>query len=117
MNRANDHLAGYLGDFADDLTDEQIDRLEATAEQIAGRYHPDMTDERMAALNAAGMVAFGDSTLGALADEWRAARERERAAMAALTGAILYASGEMSQAEIVTATQVNRMTIRKALGL
>ena len=56
-------------------------------------------------------------TLTALADEWRAARERERAAMAALTGAILYAAGEMSQAEIVTATQVNRMTVRKALGL
>lgn len=112
----NDNLAGYLGDFADDLTAEQIDRLEAVAEQIEGRYHPDLTDERLAAANAAAMLAFGDSTLGALADQWRARREAERAAMAALTGAILYASGEMSQADIVATTRVNRMTIRKALG-
>ena len=117
MIHSNDSLAGYLGDFADDLTAEQRDRLEAVAEQIEGRYHPDMTEERLAALNAASMLAFGDSTLGALADQWRAARERERAAMAALTGAILYASGEMSQSEIVSVTHVNRMTIRRALGL
>ena len=113
-----DHeMDAWLGDFADDLTAEQIDRLEAIAEQIDGRYHPDLTDERLAALNAAAMVAFGDSTLDALADQWRAARERERVAMAELTGAILYASGEMTQADIVATTRVNRMTIRKALGL
>ena len=117
MIHNDDRLAGYLGDFAGQLTDEQRDRLVSVAEQIEGRYHPDMTEERLAATNAASMVAFGDSTLTALADQWRAARERERAAMAALTGAILYASGEMSQADIVAATRVNRMTIRKALGL
>ena len=43
MIHSNDSLAGYLGDFADDLTAEQRDRLEAVAEQIEGRYHPDMT--------------------------------------------------------------------------
>ena len=109
-------MDAWLGDFADDLTADQRDRLKDVFEQIEGRYHPDMTEERLAAANAAAMIAFGDSTLDALADQWRAARERERAAMAALTGAILYASGEMSQADIVAATRVNRMTIRKALG-
>ena len=116
MTHNSDRLADYLGDFADELTDEQRDRLVSVAEQIEGRYHEDLTEERLAALNAASMLAFGDSTLGTLADEWRAARERERAAMAARTGAIMYAAGEMSQAEIVTATRVNRMTVRKALG-
>ena len=117
MIHNDDRLAGYLGDFAGQLTDEQRDRLVSVAEQVEDRYHADLTEERLAALNAASMLAFGDSTLDALADEWRAARERERAAMAALTGAILYASGEMSQADIVATTRVNRMTIRKALGL
>ena len=110
-------MDAWLGDFADNLTSEQRDRLVSVAEQIEARYDADLTDERIAALNAAARLAFGDSTLGVLADEWRAARERERAAMAAMTGAIMYAAGEMSQAEIVTATHVNRMTIRRALGL
>lgn len=109
-------MDAWLGDFADDLTADQRDRLKDVFEQIEGRYHPDMTEERLAATTAAAMIAFGDSTLDALADQWRAARERERVAMAALTGAIMYAAGEMCQAEIVTATRVNRMTIRKALG-
>ena len=109
-------MDAWLGDFADDLTADQRDRLKSVFEQIEGRYHPDMTEERLAATSAAAAIAFGDSTLTALADEWRAARERERAAMAALTGAIIYSAGEMTEAQIVTATGVNRMTILKALG-
>ena len=49
MTHNGDRLADYLGDFADELTDEQRDRLVSVAEQIEGRYPEDLTEERLAA--------------------------------------------------------------------
>ena len=110
-------LDAWLGDFADTLTDDQKDALAGAADGIEERYPDEDDDRRQAAMIAASQVAFGDTTLTEAADAWRAAKQAERAAMAALTGAVLMAdrSGE-TEAAIVKATGINRMTIRKALG-
>ena len=65
---------------------------------------------------AATQTGFGPSTLTQFADDWRAAKQAERLAMTQLTGAIIAASATMTEAQISTATEVNRMTVRKALG-
>lgn len=62
-----------------------------------------MTDERA-------------SELRAYADAWRAARDAERARMAELSAAIAAAASDMTEAEIVRATDINRVTVRKAMG-
>lgn len=117
-----DELDAWLGDFADTLSDAQKDDLLAVYATLEERY-PDEDDERRTAgLTAASQVAFGDTTLREVADAWRAARLAEREAMAALTGAVLMAEwsapeyGRVTEATIVSATGVNRQTVRKMLG-
>ena len=109
-----DELDAWLGDFADDLSDDQKEHLARVAEALAARY-PDER-EGQAAMVGATQVAFGDTTLGEAADVWRAARAAEREAMAALTGAVMMSADTKTEAEIVAETRINRMTIRKAMG-
>ncbi|MCR1785288.1 hypothetical protein KVF89_22300 [Nocardioides carbamazepini] len=110
-------LDAWLGDFADTLTGDQKDDLAGVIDAITCRYSDEDDERRDAAVAGATSLALGDLTLEDAADAWRTAREAERAAMAALTGAILMADQEGdSEASIVKQTRVNRMTIRKALG-
>ena len=51
-----------------------------------------------------------------LAWSWRQAQRRERERMAELRAAIQLAALTMSEAEIVRATQINRVTVRRAMG-
>ena len=51
-----------------------------------------------------------------LARAWRRSQELERRRMAELAAGIARAMGEMSEAEIVRVTGVNRVTVRKAMG-
>jgi len=58
-----------------------------------------------------------DQSLEAVGERWRTARRAERAAMAALTGAIVTAAAEHRQEkEIVEVTGLSRDTVRRALG-
>ena len=57
-----------------------------------------------------------ETELRKLANAWRRAQRTERERMAALSEAINRAAAEMSEAEIVRVTGVNRVTVRKAMG-
>ena len=64
------------------------------------------------------MLAYGDSSLEQMSQEYLAARIAEREAMARLTGAMIWSSLDgMAQTEIAERTGVMRATVRKALGL
>ncbi|HLS44303.1 MAG TPA: hypothetical protein VK045_02605 [Ornithinicoccus sp.] len=114
MNTRYD-LQNWLGDFASDVTDEQLDRLVDAANTIDERW-PDPDDRmlREAALSAACQVILGDDTLEGIAEEWRKARRIERERMASLTGALIATPG--SERELAERSGVARMTVRKAIG-
>jgi len=114
-------ITAYLGEYADQLVGRDRADLEAAFETITTRYPigPDGDDwptDRTEALSAAAQLAYGDSTLTEFATAWTRARATERAAMAALTGAIAYAAQTTTETDIAEATGLNRGTVRKALG-
>lgn len=107
-------LTELLGDAP--ATDEQRAALHRASDMVDARYHPDLEEERREAFNAALALVLDDADLGEYAAAWTRARQAEREAMAALTGAIIAASATTSEVDISRITGINRMTIRKALG-
>lgn len=109
-------LTAWLGDV--DATDEQREQLHRAADMIDSRYPADVDDKGGAAsaFSMAAQVILGDATLDEAAAAWKAARLAERAAMDALTGAIIATIDATSENAIAQHTGINRMTIRKALG-
>lgn len=114
----------YLGDFADRLSDDQKGDLARVFAQVGERYldlddhgvvEP-WSDSAEEGWTAAAQIALGDSTLTEVSERWLASRLAERQAMAAMTGAMLWSALSMSEAQIVEATGINRMTVRKAMG-
>ena len=113
-------LDAYLGDFADEMTDENKVTLGLVLDKLAQRWpSPDLTDEATAAGNAATELAFQDSTPEQIAAEYRAARDAEQVARLRLTGAIVWtalAEPTLSEQAIGDRYGVTRMTVRKALA-
>lgn len=117
MGSLMSNIDSFLGQFADDLGDETKQSLAAALEGAEARYgDPDEADDLNSAYSGAAMLAFGDSSLEELADEWRSARAAERERMATLTGAIIYAAQSESENSLSERLNINRATIRKALG-
>lgn len=111
-------LTGFLGDDADDVTEEQRDLLERALPAVAALYpDEDLAAERGAAESGAAQYVLGDATLAGLGRVRQAARAAAREAMDVLTGAIVAAAVDgVSESEIARAAQVDRMTVRKVLG-
>ena len=113
-------LDAYLGDFADEMTDENKRVLQHVLDKLAQRWpSPDFTAEATEAGNAATRLAFGDSMPDEFAAEYRAAREAEQTAWLRLTGAIVWtalAEPTLSEQAIADRYGVTRMTVRKALA-
>lgn len=116
-------LTAYLGDFADDLTDDQRARLERADSQIAERYPipadgelADVIEERTAALNAATQLVFGESEPSAVVEAWQDARRASDEAHATMTGMIIALSATESERRMSENLHLTRVTIRKALG-
>lgn len=107
-------IDAWLGDA--DTTWEQREALKAASDMVTARYHPDLEDSRVNALNGAAAVILGDATLESIAAEYHAARRVEREAMEALTGAMIAASADRTEADIARVAGVQRLTVRKALG-
>lgn len=109
-------LYGYLGDTYADTTPEQRARIVAAQAVIERRWpEPDLEDVRMDALIASVQVILGETTLEHQAALWRAARTTERAAHAALTGALI-ASASVPERVLAERASLTRQTVRKALG-
>lgn len=117
-------IRNWLGDFADQATDDQLDQL-ATISDIAEQRWPDPDDRdsREQALSGAARVILGDDTLDSLGAALRRARLAERTAMDRLVGAVLASSTGArsprpgSEADLVERSGLSRMTVRKILGL
>lgn len=112
-------IEAWLGDDHG-LTDEQIDALATTADDIAARY-PDEDDaeEREAALTVAYRLMAGDDrVVDELAAELLAARTAEVRALAGLRQAavVLVPAREETQAGFARRAGVDRMAVRGWLG-
>lgn len=120
MNEDIDWLDAYLGEFVDQVTQEQREQLLDVEKLVSARYPQEDgrdTDACLQAFAAATEIILGDMDLKAIADEWWRARLIEREKMQRLTGAIIAAHHTgLTQQEIVDQTDINRMTVRKALG-
>ena len=81
-------------------------------------YAEEFNEDREAAIAAAMECGLGRETLAGLAEAWRAAKARERAAMAALTGGIAWASthDHHTDSKIVRETGLSTKSVRKALS-
>lgn len=116
-------LTAYLGDFADDLTDDQRERLESAADTIAERYPvpadgepADVTDEREAALTSAMQHILGESTPDEVVQAWVAAKRAADEAHAAMTGMLIALSVTETEYRMARTLGLSRTTIRKALA-
>lgn len=113
-----DDLMAWLGPAADDLTDEQIERITGEARSIAERYpDPDEQMERDAALSAAMQYLLGESDVE---DANRALIEtRRRAAEAFATSvqlAVMLVRDGTPKATAARKVGIDRMSLLKALG-
>lgn len=110
-----DTWADWLGPAATAITDDQLERLDTAATEIANRWaDPDLDDDRTTALSIAAQVILGDTTLEEIGVALQQARRREHECMVALTGALLVSDG--SERDLGARAGVARMTVRKALG-
>lgn len=115
---SSNDLMAWLGPAAEELTEEQIERVTAEAKSIAARYpDPDEQDERDAALSAVVQYLLGETSPEDLKRELIAARAAERRAFAAAlwVGVMLHRDGA-KKAPAATAVGVDRMSLLKALG-
>ena len=115
-------IRAFLGDFADQLTADQIADLERVADRIDGRFPAaelDDTAPAMEALSGASMVALGDETVETLAAGLRAARAEAERAYQQLAGAMLWEQMALgtSDYKLAARSQQARGTVRRALGL
>ena len=110
-------LDAFLGPAADALTDDQKDALTAALAVVDARY-PSSADEwaRANAQGAAAAVALGELTVDDAVGAWRVARLAERESMERLTGALALAAQSEAEAALSARLDLNRQTIRKALG-
>jgi hypothetical protein len=119
MDRTAHPLAAWLGPALDQLTDDQLDRLTAESERIDARYpDPDEQEERIAALSAAVQYLLGDITLVAAGEIRRAAMAAERLSVvtSAQVATMAIADDGLSEVEAARRANIDRNTLRRALG-
>ena len=115
-------IRAFLGDFAEQLTADQIADLERVADRIDGRFPAaelDDTAPATEALSGAVMAAVGDATVESLAHELRAARAEAERAYQQLAGAMMWEQEHVGVSDYTLAARTGqaRGTVRKALGL
>ena len=113
-------LRGWLGEFYDELDEQQRGMLVEVSGMVEARWaDPDEADARQEAMSGASMVLFGDETDRSLADQAAEAMYAMYAAQARLAGAIMVttlADPDESEAAMARRLGVHRDTVRKARG-
>ena len=112
MTTQRHEIEAWLGDFADELTDDQINDLVRISDEIEARYpDPDDEDERRAAMTVAHrlMVEDHDDVVDELAQRLRAARLAQIEALAGIRQAALilvqdHPRGRPDAPEVTTAS-------------
>ena len=119
MSNIQDYeIDAYLGDFAQETTEEQKGELKEALALVESRFpDEDADDDRRDAGNAATQIILRDSTVKEIVDEWFTLRRRERSAWAGAVGAIVALNVQgVSENQIAQETGISRDTVRKALG-
>jgi hypothetical protein len=111
-------IEAWLGPALDEMTEEQIDRMQQAADRIDDRYpDPDDEQEREAARIAACQYLLGETTIDDVRESLLRARLQVGEALAAAQQiAVLCVADGMTEAEAARRAGIDRMTIRKALG-
>lgn len=122
-NTASDVRAWY-GDFADELTEEQIDSIASawsTIREITAAFYEDGDADDLASLVedpdiVAAQIIDGTATLEEMVDrEKRAARALASARTATAAAMIASAAAGMDVAEIARRSEMSRTTVYKRL--
>ncbi len=111
-------LLVWLGPVADELSEQQFNRLYRESKAIEARW-PDPDDEylRDAALSAAVQWMLGEITLGQAREQLVAARvAARRASVVAQQVACMLCADGTAESHAAAAVGIDRMTLRKALG-
>lgn len=113
-----DTHGAWLGDVADDLTPEQLERFAAEWDEISVRYPTrDDDEEANAALSACVQYLLEETTVeGAGVERRRTQRAEMLAFAAARQVARMAALDGMPKATAARAAGVDRMTLLKDLG-
>lgn len=111
-------LTTWLGPAADELTEEQTERVHAVARWADERWPgEDGQEDRDTALSAAVQYLLGETTPADAGHALVALRRAERAAsIAAQALAILACEDGMSEVQAAETLALDRMTVRKARG-
>ena len=107
-------LEAWLGPALAETTPDQVDAMARYADAIEDRYADDAL--RGVAAGGALLIVLSDGTLEQLGEALARARQGEREAMAALTGALIASAETDSESSLARRAGVTRMTVRKALG-
>jgi hypothetical protein len=115
----DDALRAWLGPALDDLTAEQLARIEAEDKRITARYpDPDDMAKASAALSAAVQYLLGEKTVEDAGRALLAAREAEALAyVAAQQIAAMAADDGMPEIRAAFVANVAKNSVRKARGL
>ena len=108
-------LEAWLGPALAEMTPDQVSALVKTiAAAIEARYD----DEALRCVAASGalQIVLSHGTLEQLGEALARARQKEREAMAMLTGALIASSETDSESSLARRAGVTRVTVRKALG-
>jgi hypothetical protein len=111
-------IEAWLGPAFEEMTEEQVDRVQREAERIEARYPGEGYEmEREAALTAVTQYLLGEASPAGVGDELATARLGEMQARArAQQVAVMAVQDGMSEAEAARQVGLDRMTVRKALG-
>lgn len=104
----------WLGPAFVEMTPAQVSAMARYADMIEARYDDEAL--RSAAACGALQVVFSDGTLEQAGERLARARQEEREAMAALTGAIIASADTDSESSLARRAGVTRVTVRRALG-
>ncbi len=96
------------------MTDETADQQDDVESMLRERYRDDPASAAIA-LEAARGEGTAEQ-LDDLALAWHLARNAERDAAAALSGAVAAAGRTLTEAEIVVRTRLNRYTVQQLLA-
>ena len=110
-------LEAWLGPALAGMTPDQVDAMARYVDAIEARYDGYYDDDlRSAAAAGALLIVLADDTLEQAGETLARARQKEREAMAVLTGALIASADTDSESSLARRAGVTRVTVRKALG-
>lgn len=110
-------LDNYLDEFASGVTEEQREKILGISGIVDAVFSgEDHQDERMEMFSTAVQVILGDESVSGVIGEWKKSVQAMQVATARMRGAVAVAVGESNESAVSEKYNLNRGTIRKAVG-